>query len=134
MDRAVQRVLSRVEFVGEALADDDHPLRAFFVAVIEIAALQNRDAHGGKESRRDRPEFGAVRIAAGFLLLGARGGELEVDIQSAVVAPGSAETFRGVFHTRQRRHAAFDVAVKVPNLLLRFPIRHHRQVDGHHLG
>ena len=35
---AVQRVLSGIEQVGQALADDHHALRAFLVAIVEVAA------------------------------------------------------------------------------------------------
>ena len=73
---AVQRVLVREHPLRQALADDDDRVGVVAIAVVEIAARDDRHAQRGEEPRRDGAEA-AARILLAVSLRVALDGELE---------------------------------------------------------
>ena len=61
---AVDRVLVREQLLRQALADDHDALAVAPIAVVEVAAGEQRHAERGEEARRDRPEL-RPRIVVG---------------------------------------------------------------------
>src|SRR5581483_2996299 len=60
----IHRVLTGVKHLRKALADDHDALVAFLVPLVKVAAIENRNTHGGEESRRDGAELRAELVLA----------------------------------------------------------------------
>src|SRR6185503_8997370 len=113
----VQRILPRVQQVGQALADDHHTLGTILIAVIEVASCDNRNAKGRKESRRNRAELRVVILSV--ISTSALCRKSEVNVQPAVIPPRRAEARRNVLHTRYCTHPPQHLTIEVLDLLIR---------------
>ena len=99
--------------VRHALADDDHALGAVFVAVVEVAALQNRHAEGSEESRRDRSGTCAQIVLAVLRGVAPCTANAKLMLSPCSSRQGTLKPVDDVLHAGQRATRRFDLAIEL---------------------